>query len=295
MRTIIASLLVLPTLALLPKLHSGGRTWSQAQEAQFRARGEVVSVDVGVFSGSHPVAGLAATDFLLTDNGVPQKLELFSIESVPIDVTLVLDASGSMSDNLKELTNSARRIGSMLGSETRIRMLSFSNTLQQVVDWQSPSAPIDFEHVNTMGAMSPQDALALCLVWGGSGDRRHVVVLLTDGFESDTEMVVIRSGKLLEIAKRFDGVLHVILFERRNHDEFRDVAEATGGQLHRAGSASRIGQTFEQVFQSFRQSYVLRYVPTGVMREGWHEIEVKIARPGGNKYTVRARKGYFVD
>ena len=284
MRTIIALLLVL--LAVGP---------TTSQEAQFRARGELVSVDVAVFSGNRPVAGLGAADFALVDNGVPQKLELFSIETVPIDVTLVFDASSHTKDNLQALRESVRRISPMLASDSRIRLLSFSDALREVLDWRSPSAPINADRLDAYRLTTAPDALAMVLIRGGSGDRRHVVVLLTEGFESGVEKVIIRRGKLLDIAKRFDGVVHVILFERRGPDEFRDVVEATGGQLHRGGSVNRIAETFAQVFESFRQSYVLRYTPTGVVSEGWHEIQVKVTRPAGNRYTVRARKGYFVD
>ena len=35
---------------------------------------------------------------------------------------------------------------------------------------------------------------------------------------------------------------------------------------------------------------MLRYTPTGVRAGGWHEIVVKITRPGS--YDVRARRGY---
>ena len=231
---------------------------------------------------------------MLADNSVPQKLELVSIETVPIDVTLVFDASRHRKDNQQELRESVGRISPMLAPDSRIRLLSFSDAVREVLDWRSPSAPIDAERLDAHRLTTSRDALAMVMIRGGSGGRRHVVVLLTEGFESGVEKVVIRRGKLLDIAKRFDGVVYVILFERHSPDEFREVVEATGGQLHR-GSVNRIAQTFEQVFQSFRNSYVLRYAPTGVVREGWHEIEVKVTRPAGNRYTVRARKGYFVD
>ena len=38
---------------------------------------------------------------------------------------------------------------------------------------------------------------------------------------------------------------------------------------------------------------MLRYVPNGVALTGWHDIDVKVLRPG--RFTVRARKGYFID
>ena len=37
--------------------------------------------------------------------------------------------------------------------------------------------------------------------------------------------------------------------------------------------------------------YLLSYAPTGVAREGWHRLAVKVR---GHKGTVRSRSGYFM-
>jgi hypothetical protein len=38
-------------------------------------------------------------------------------------------------------------------------------------------------------------------------------------------------------------------------------------------------------------SYTVRYILEGVPLKGWHDLAVKVTKPG--KYVVRARKGYF--
>jgi hypothetical protein len=50
---------------------------------------------------------------------------------------------------------------------------------------------------------------------------------------------------------------------------------------------------FKRIFEEFRQSYVLRYSPTGVARAGWHAIDVQV--PAQKGVTIRARKGYYGD
>lgn len=80
-------------------------------------------------------------------------------------------------------------------------------------------------------------------------------------------------------------------------DDFETLtaaAEATGGSVHGLSWISSSAVTgFKRAFDDFRSSYVLRYVPKGVALTGWHEIDVKVLRPG--RFTVRARKGYFID
>jgi hypothetical protein len=53
--------------------------------------------------------------------------------------------------------------------------------------------------------------------------------------------------------------------------------------------AAPVGATFKQAVSDFRTSYVLRYLPTGVAGEGWHELTVRVKK---GTYDVRARKGY---
>ena len=47
-----------------------------------------------------PVAGLTKDEFELLDNGVPQQIELMSVEAMPIDVSLALDTSDSIVANV---------------------------------------------------------------------------------------------------------------------------------------------------------------------------------------------------
>ena len=55
-----------------------------------------MSVSVSVLAAGVPVAGLSSSDFELLDDGVPQKIGAVSVESQPVDVSLLLDLSGSV-------------------------------------------------------------------------------------------------------------------------------------------------------------------------------------------------------
>ena len=52
-----------------------------------------------------------------------------------------------------------------------------------------------------------------------------------------------------------------------------------------------ISSAFLRAIDDFRASYVLRFTPEAVPAPGWHELGVRVTRPG-TRYTVRARKGY---
>jgi hypothetical protein len=48
---------------------------------------------------------------------------------------------------------------------------------------------------------------------------------------------------------------------------------------------------FKKALEDFQHSYVLRYSPRGVDREGWHELSVSV--PKLPMATIRARHGYY--
>lgn len=77
--------------------------------------------------------------------------------------------------------------------------------------------------------------------------------------------------------------------------ELKAAAEATGGGLYQGEVLSEpsLHGTFARAFENFRQSYVLRYVPKGVARAGWHDITVTV--PGDKSLKIIARRGYAVE
>lgn len=72
-------------------------------------------------------------------------------------------------------------------------------------------------------------------------------------------------------------------------------AEASGGGWYQGEmlSTPSLHGTFAKAFQDFRQSYVIRYTPRGVTREGWHRLGLRVPKQPGLK--IRARTGYAAE
>ena len=71
----------------------------------------------------------------------------------------------------------------------------------------------------------------------------------------------------------------------------REIANATGGRYWEAESLDRLRVAFAAIAELMGQRYVLRYVPEGSPRPGWHTLELKLR---GKRGEVRTRKGYWV-
>jgi VWFA-related protein len=279
------------------------------RQTTFRSTTAVVSVTVSVKRGNNVVANLKAADFRLTDDGVPQTVEAVSIESVPVDVTLFLDTSGSTSGKIDEMRHDVQTILQLLRAGDRFRLLTIGDAVSLAVPWvpAGTQVPVAIEAVGGISLI--HDALMFGLVHRPEPGRRHLVVGMTDRHDCGS---VVPVSLLLDVAGRSDAVMHLVdytggggdtryrvrgcspLAAPRGDELLTQAAERTGGQQHgqsRFFRASSIARAFKSIFEDFRQSYVLRYAPTGVKGPGWHAIAVAV--PAAKNATIRARQGYY--
>jgi VWFA-related protein len=270
-------------------------TWQQPQV--FRGGADVVSVDVSVRAGSRPVTGLGSTDFEVLDNGVPQTIEAFSLETLPIDVTLLLDASRSVEGTLLDrLKVSVVETAGLLSARDALRLIALQHRVRLVFPFQPGGTRPPVDNLTAQGGTSLFDGLVATMMRKTEPDRRQLVIAYTDG--QDTVSIV-DAAAARDVALRADTVVHLVvpLAGARTKPPadtpplalLRDLAGRTGGALFYIDAADPITEGFRRALDEFRTSYVLRYSPTGVARPGWHEISVKVKT---GQYEVRARKGY---
>ena len=271
---------------------------AQDQRAVFRGATDIVSVSVSVRTVEKAVAGLKASDFELKDNGVVQSIESFSIETLPIDVTLLLDLSGSVAGpRLDRLKHGVVETAGLLHPDDRLRLIGMQSELHQVFPFQAGGSTPNVESLSASGGTSLYDGLAAVMMRAVEPERRQLIVAYTDG--QDT-ISILPIETVREMAGLADAVVQIVVPTIRGPRSsgmetvpgaslLNDLASRTGGQLFWMDLAGPIGEAFKQAIDDFRTSYVLRYTPQGVKRPGWHELSVRVTT--GN-YEVRARKGY---
>jgi VWFA-related protein len=279
----LAALVAAPTVA--------GR---QQDPVAFRATADVVMVDVTVRSGRTAVTGLTPRDFVLLDNGVAQQIDGTTIEQVPVDLTLILDVSDSTSEYIEDFKARAQTINRMLRPGDRVRLLGVASEVTEVFPFRASGTPLPVESLRTRPGTSINDALLLSLVRAPDPGRRQLIVTFTDAIDTTS---VSSASDVKTVAREARAVLHIALFGTSSeHDGaiqmLRAAAEATGGDMYAPETFGNAIDAFKQVFEDFRHSYVLRYVPHGVRAEGWHDLKVTLANPGDRRYTISARKGY---
>jgi VWFA-related protein len=263
------------------------------QQSVFKSGVDVVFVDVSVTSPRTPVRDLKSADFTLTDNGVPQSIEALSVEAMPIDVTLLVDVSGSVGAGvLQGLKRAVDDTSKALSARDRVRLLTFSHEVRQVFPYQAGATPAGLETLSAGGATSMYDALAAAMMQTRPSARRQMILVFTDGADSRSFM---DAPALLQLGGVSESVVHFAVGIRRgsadvpHKSQLAEIAAATGGDVTTFRVDNAIPSTFRDILDRFRTSYVLRYTPQGVPREGWHNVTVDVRR--GN-YEIRARKGW---
>lgn len=270
----------------------------------FRSQVEGVSVTVAVHDGGRGVAGLRAENFELRDNGVPQRIASLSIESTPIDLTMVLDTSSSMGGGMLErLIADVRSVEGLMGDADRAGLLTFSSSVREVSPMHARHEPTMPAALAPAGSTAFYQALVAALLTGTTPGRPHLALVLSDG---DDNISLLGPGDLKDLARRSETVLYVVLrgslrasgspvgwlaFRGPGDlDALKEAAASTGGEVRQEKRDAPVAALFKSVVEDFKSSYVLRYTPTGVDPRGWHELRVRVK---SGPYEVRARRGYF--
>lgn len=274
-------------------------------QAVFRTVVDAVAVDATVLRGRNPVVGLGPEDFRLLDNGVAQDILSVTRGTMPLDITIVLDFSSSAEDDFPRFVQSASAMQRSLRDDDRWRWLAIFAEARELLPMRPATDPLPaIARPGPVQVTALHDAVFLALVRPGEPERRHLVIVFTDG--NDT-WSMLDGRQLPAIAGKADAVLHVVVSAsppasaqvtggmaeravrrwRESQVALFDAVEAAGGRVHRLTDKA---DAFARIIEEFRSAYVLRYTPRGVDTPGWHELTVSVTRPGS--YTMRARKGY---
>ena len=140
---------------------------AQAQEPQqptFRSARMLSPWTCSVFDGQRAIPGLTAADFDVRDNGVRQTLAGVRPNTLPIDVRLLFDTSGSINaEDLERYRRAMARVAEALRREDRVEILTFSGRISEVVPLQHPPITVITQRQDRDGT-SFFDAVSLAMV-----------------------------------------------------------------------------------------------------------------------------------
>jgi hypothetical protein len=289
---------------------AAGATLSAApQQPAFRSSAEEVRVDASVRMNRRPVTHLVKGDFSLTDNGVPQEIDDVAIATDPIDLELLVDTGAELKSLQPVILRDVASIQALLRAGDRSTIVTFDSQLRAGVPPREPAAR--GEHGTVFF-----DAIAASLMRREEPGRRTVIVVVTAGLDthsllsaSTRRQILSRSEPpvyLVAVGQRLTGIAlglssgggpdiarQSATFMADDRAPLREIADTSGGRLFDLQEGDSFLTPLRDALDEFRTRYVLHYRPRDVAKTGWHDIAVKVTRPG--KYDIRARRGYWRD
>jgi VWFA-related protein len=281
----------------------------------FRTRAAGVGIDVLVTNDERPVSGLTAKDFELTDSGVAQTIEVTSLRDLPVDVIIVLDNSTSLrEEGLKHLVGATDTLLGSLQPRDRAALVTFS----QVVVIRAGLTPRHAQvraiarELKVEGTTSVIDAVFAGTTLQTAADRSSLLLVFSDGIDTaswlrpDQVLATVRRSAVVPYAVVLSDAVtatgeapaHIGMRQTGPAEEpldatgsfLRDLVVAGGGVFMPAGNTRMLERRFAEALDSFRQRYVITYVPRGVEGAGWHPVSIRVK----GRHRVRARPGYFM-
>ncbi|HOY66638.1 MAG TPA: VWA domain-containing protein, partial [Candidatus Ozemobacteraceae bacterium] len=207
--------------------------------------------DVSVrFSTPGWTGTIAPADLSLTEGGSPGTVTDVRPVATPLRLVLLLDSSGSMKGDLKQVLAAASAFLKKLPESSLIELIDFDTKPKPVAAKGRAALLKTLGNIKADGATALNDAVLLGLERAAGHDRR-AIVLLTDGFDANHNDTGPGSkatpGEMFD-AVRAAGVPVFTIGYGKKPDvaTLRRLAELSGGSFHRA-QADTVGSVFGQL------------------------------------------------
>ena len=261
-----------------------------------------------------PIGGLTAANITVLDDGTP--VDNFSVSeridpNQGISVVLVLDVSGSMSDDIDALRVAAATLfDNVLTPSDESAIITFSTQADgSTIDLRDPfpqitsGREVNFTNdegmlknlVNSLmineGDGTPlYDAIykGARLALEDAGNDRRVVIVMTDGVDSDRQGVAERGSTvydrddvITELREMNVPVFTVGLGDEIDSAFLQRVANTTGGTYQNAPQASDLARIFSEVAAGLKIKYDLALESSTVSDDGLHNLTIEARTPFG--------------
>ena len=237
--------------------------------------------------------GLAAADFLVMVDGVPQKISRLAsalADGKSLTVALLVDGSGSMRPHLRRACEAAAAFISRTSSSDLIAVFSCNESLLLHQDFT-------IDHASTLRALAKIrtrentaifDAIKQIIVlFKNVPAQRQALVVLTDGRDNRSRATV---GENIKSAKEAGVPLFTVGLGPGSDDlSLRQLAEETGGEFYKAVRAEDLLTMYRKIAVQLSNQYVLAFVSTFAGDEQWHDLQIIYADPNGTRPLVQRK------
>ena len=142
--------------------------------------------------------------------------------------------------------------------------------------------------VEPRGETSVIDATYAAMTLGETDVGRDLLIVFSDGVDTSSWLT---EKQVLDAARGSDVVIYGVSVRGTVAPDFLGrLTQITGGSLFEVDSTRDLTGAFVDIFDEFRNRYLLSYSPQGVPDGGWHRVDVKVK---GRRGVARVRAGYM--
>ena len=276
--------------------------------AQKTFRAAVDLVNFGVFvtdkEGS-PITGLTAADFEIVEAGKAQAIKFFTegdpAEAPPLHLGFLLDTSGSMEEDIRDVRTAAIKFLKQMENAIDITLVDF-DTEVRVARFAASDYPRLIERIRMRkpdGWTALYDALGTYLNGAAEQEGQKILIMYTDG--GDTRSSMSRS-EVQTLLRASDVTVYAIGYlehqpgsvKVEQRTELQRFAEMTGGQAFFPYSVKEVEKAYEKIRREIAARYSIGYTSTDERTDGgWRRVEIRLKRPDLKGAKLRTRDGYY--
>ena len=273
---------------------------------------ELVQLHVRVIDrNNRPINNVRQNEFRVFEDGVPQTIESFSREEVPISYGLAVDTSGSLRSQIQSVIDAGKTIvnSNKAGDETVLVRFTSSDKIETAQDFTS-NKELLIDALDSLYVEGGQTAVIDAVYLSAEhvsdykkGDdtdrRRRALILITDGEEKDS---FYKQEQLFARLREEDVQIFVIgfineldkeagLIRKSPRDKavnlINKLASETGGRAFFPESLSELPQIANEIVRDMRTQYVIAYNPTNKTQDGsFRAIKVTVDQPSDSDKRI---------
>lgn len=258
-----------------------------------------VELDLTVFDNSgRALQNIQRKNIVPHENGAAISEYYMEISNEPVEMSLVLDDSGSMHYNLKPLVSAVTKFIDYLDEGDSTNIISFSDSVTTLSSFTSSKSNLRnaLKQLKGYGATALYDAIYKAAETLNES-KKTAIVLLSDGIDQNRDNSGSISNKsaidaiTLAVTKKIP-IYTIGLGRRINRQELKDFSRLSKGAFYYAPTTEQLSDLYSLIARNLKSDIKIKYISPNDKRDASFrnlEIEVRFhnlsGRTSGNYFT----------
>lgn len=248
--------------------------------------------------------GLKRSDFWVWEDGVPQTIDSFQHQDLPVSMGILVDNSGSMRDKRAAVNAAALDLVRASNPKDAAFIVNFSDRAYLDQDFTSNIGALErgLSRYDSKSTTALYDAVAASAdeLAQHAKQPKQVLLIITDGADNASRL------SLEQAIRRVQNLGGPVVYSigllfgddkeesQRAKISLETLSRETGGIAYFPHSLQDVDEIAGEVARDIRDQYTIGYSSTKAAKlGGYRTVRVEAKAPNRGKLIVRTRRGYF--